>query len=110
MNAVIAAESSLSPHEVLTLLHDVEREAGRVRDGVRNAPRVLDLDLIAYGDLASDEGGLTVPHPRAAERGFVMGPLAEILPGWVHPVLKRTAEDLYQNITVGVDAHPMEEE
>ena len=110
INAIIVAESSLSPADLLASLHEVEREAGRVRDGLKNAPRVLDLDLIAYGDRVIDEPGLVLPHPRAADRGFVMGPLAEVRPDWVHPVLKRTAEDLYKNITVGVDAHLLRED
>ncbi len=107
VNAVMAVQSSHSPHEILKLLHDVEREAGRVRDGRRNAPRVLDLDLVAYGNRVIEREGLVLPHPRAAERGFVMGPLAEILPDWVHPVLQKTGRELLENITVGLDAHPM---
>lgn len=107
VNAVIAAESSLSPHELLTMLHDVERDAGRVRNGVRNAPRVLDLDLIAYGDLVINEAGLTLPHPRAAERAFVMGPLAEIWPHWRHPLNGQSAQTLYRTSTIGEDAHPL---
>lgn len=110
MNAVILAKSSLPPRDLLRLLHDVERDAGRVRDGQKNAPRVLDLDLVAYGGRVVDEDGLVLPHPRAADRGFVMGPLAEVWPGWVHPVLGRTAEDLYKSITIGVDAYPMQED
>ena len=61
---------------------------GRVRTGVRNAPRTIDLDLIAFGDLVLDEPDLTIPHPRARERAFVTGPLAEILPDFVWPERK----------------------
>lgn len=79
-----------------------------MRNGVANAPRVLDLDLISYGRTIREDGiGLTLPHPRAADRAFVMGPLAEILPGWVHPVLQRTATDLLGCATVGRDAYPL---
>jgi len=67
--------------------------------------RTLDLDLIAYQDQVIDTVEIVLPHPRAHERGFVMGPLAEIAPEWVHPVLKRTAADLYGAVTVGRDAH-----
>ncbi|MEI9904356.1 MAG: 2-amino-4-hydroxy-6-hydroxymethyldihydropteridine diphosphokinase [Asticcacaulis sp.] len=68
---------------------------------------MLDLDLVAYGDRIIDEEGLVLPHPRAAERGFVMGPLAEIRPDWVHPTLEKTAQELLENIMIGLDAHPM---
>lgn len=70
----------------------------------RNAPRTLDLDLIAHGRRVLDEPGLVVPHPRAHERLFVMGPLAEIAPDWRHPVLEKTAAELVSATTVGRDA------
>ncbi|HEX3918481.1 MAG TPA: 2-amino-4-hydroxy-6-hydroxymethyldihydropteridine diphosphokinase, partial [Caulobacteraceae bacterium] len=62
--------------------------------------------LIAYGRQVIDAPGLIVPHPRAAERLFVMGPLAEIAPGWVHPVLGETAAALARMAIVGTDAQP----
>ena len=74
------------------------------RRSIRNAPRTLDLDLVAYGRLSGDLDGLILPHPRAAERKFVMGPLAEILPGWRHPHGGRAA-DLAVTASVGRDAH-----
>ena len=110
VNAVIRASSSLEPQALLALLHDVEREGGRIRDGRRNAPRTVDLDLIAYGNRVIDDDGLVLPHPRAHDRGFVMGPLAEIAPDWKHPVSGRTAQNLFQNISVGKDAHPLDED
>ncbi len=106
-NAVMQARTKLAPDAVMAILHALEAEAGRRRDGHSNAPRTLDLDLIAHGDTVSDEGGLTLPHPRAHDRAFVMGPLAEIAPGWVHPVLRRTAVELYDAATVARDAHPL---
>lgn len=106
-NAVLIVESDLAPEAVMALLHEVEAEGGRRREaGVVNAPRSLDLDLIAYGDVVR-QGALTLPHPRAHERGFVMGPLAEIAPDWVHPVLRRTATELYAEAGVGRDATPL---
>ena len=86
VNAVLKGHTELTPAAVLKLLHDIEAAAGRTRDtAAPTAPRTLDLDLIAYGDEIIDEGGLIVPHPRAHDRAFVMGPLAEIGPDWVHP-------------------------
>jgi 2-amino-4-hydroxy-6-hydroxymethyldihydropteridine diphosphokinase len=116
-NAVLQVSSKLDPESLLRLLHKLEAESGRIRlnsvNILRNQPRVLDLDLIAYGGRVSPaddmDSGLILPHPRAHERGFVMGPLAEIAPDWVHPVLNKTAMELYKAVTVGVDAHPATE-
>ncbi len=102
-NAVAIVEANGPPETVLATLLGVEVALGRRRT-VRNAPRTLDLDLIAYGREVRDTPGLTLPHPRAHDRRFVMGPLAEIAPGWVHPVFGQTAEALARTATVGVDA------
>ena len=85
LNQVAAFETSLEVHEFSRLMHGIEDEQGRVRTGVRNAPRTIDLDLIAFGDLVLDEPDLTLPHPRARARSFVIVPLAEILPDFVWP-------------------------
>jgi 2-amino-4-hydroxy-6-hydroxymethyldihydropteridine diphosphokinase len=95
----------LSAGEVLAALHRLEARFGRVR-AEPNAPRTLDLDLIAHGRAVLD-GAVVVPHPRAHERLFVMGPLAQIAPGWRHPVSDRTAADLAAEATVGIDAAPV---
>jgi 2-amino-4-hydroxy-6-hydroxymethyldihydropteridine diphosphokinase len=105
LNGVAIVETTLPPRGVLAAIHALEAEFGRKR-GAPNAPRTLDIDLIAYGRQALDEPGLTVPHPRAAERLFVMGPLAEIAPDWVHPTRGRTAAELAAAATVGRDAAP----
>jgi 2-amino-4-hydroxy-6-hydroxymethyldihydropteridine diphosphokinase len=107
-NAVLRGRTDLPPQEVMAVLHALEAEAGRLREGRANAPRTLDLDLIAYSDRIIDEDGLVVPHPRAHDRAFVMGPLSEIAPDWVHPVLKKNATDLYAATTIGRDAHPLD--
>ncbi|WP_315706141.1 MULTISPECIES: 2-amino-4-hydroxy-6-hydroxymethyldihydropteridine diphosphokinase [unclassified Bradyrhizobium] len=81
INACIAIETQLDPHALLAALHEVERMFGRDRAREsRWGPRTLDLDLIAYDDLAIDTPQLTLPHPRLFERGFVLVPLAEIAP------------------------------
>lgn len=105
VNGVALVETALTPSEALEALHAIEREFGRER-GEINAARTLDLDLIAHGRLVIDEPGLRLPHPRAHERLFVMGPLAEIAPGWVHPVSGETAARLATAASVGRDATP----
>jgi 2-amino-4-hydroxy-6-hydroxymethyldihydropteridine diphosphokinase len=106
LNGVVLVETTLSPREILEALLHLEAKFARQR-AAPNAPRTLDLDLIAYGRMALDEPGLILPHPRAHERRFVMGPLAEIVPGWVHPVLGATAEMLAKTAAIGADAEPV---
>jgi 2-amino-4-hydroxy-6-hydroxymethyldihydropteridine diphosphokinase len=79
LNMVIAIETTLTPHELLQHCHDVEQAHHRVRE-VRWGPRTLDVDIIVYGDLTSDDETLTLPHPRAAERAFVLYPWALLDP------------------------------
>ncbi len=104
-NAVCLVETGLSPEALLATLHWVERAFGRTRN-IANAPRTLDLDLIAYGRLTSASDPV-LPHPRAGERLFVMGPLAELLPRWRHPLIGETAEGLVATASVGQDAAPV---
>lgn len=105
LNGVVQVTTALEPHALMEALGRIEDAMGRVR-GARNAPRTLDLDLIAHGRRAGDFDGLILPHPRAAERLFVMGPLAEIAPGWLHPA-GGTASQLAKTASVGTDARPM---
>jgi len=91
-NAVARIEPELQPFALLGLLHEVETAFGRKRS-LANAPRSLDLDLIDYRG-AVMQGALELPHPRIADRRFVLEPLAEIAPGWRHPVSGRTVEAL----------------
>jgi 2-amino-4-hydroxy-6-hydroxymethyldihydropteridine diphosphokinase len=102
-NGVALVETDAEPREVLDSLLAIERDFGRVR-GAPNEARTLDLDLIAHGRIVLDTPDLTLPHPRAHERRFVMGPLAQIAPTWRHPVLGKTAAELAASATVGRDA------
>jgi 2-amino-4-hydroxy-6-hydroxymethyldihydropteridine diphosphokinase len=79
INAVAEIETGLEPLQLLQALLDLEHRHGRVRE-FRNAPRILDLDILLYGDLTCHEHGLTLPHPRMHERAFVLQPLQEIAP------------------------------
>lgn len=104
-NGVAIVEAKGGPRAVLEALFAIETQLGRAR-GERNAPRTLDLDLIAYGRQVIDTPDLVLPHPRAHQRRFVMGPLAEIAPGWRHPASGATAADLAVAATIGRDAEP----
>jgi 2-amino-4-hydroxy-6-hydroxymethyldihydropteridine diphosphokinase len=104
-NGAALVETRLDPHATLEALRGIEARYGRMR-AAPNAPRTLDLDLIAHGRTVLNDPVLTLPHPRAAERLFVMGPLAEMAPAWVHPVLGLTAATLAAAASVGRDAHP----
>jgi 2-amino-4-hydroxy-6-hydroxymethyldihydropteridine diphosphokinase len=106
LNGLVIVETRLSPREALQALHGLEATFGRRRDGL-NGPRTLDLDLIAHGRAVISVEGLELPHPRAARRRFVMGPLAQIAPDWVHPVLGETARALADKADVGADARPV---
>jgi 2-amino-4-hydroxy-6-hydroxymethyldihydropteridine diphosphokinase len=79
INAVAELDTTLTPHQLLDTLMAVEARFGRVRT-FRNAPRVLDLDVLLFDDVTLDDERLTVPHPRMHERAFVVVPLAEIAP------------------------------
>lgn len=104
-NGVALVEANAGPEVVLAALLALEAQMGRER-AAKNAPRTLDLDLIAHGREVRDTPGLVLPHPRAHERLFVMGPLAEIAPDWRHPVSGRTATALAAEATIGTDAKP----
>jgi len=86
VNACALVETALAPRELLEELLAIERVHGRVR-GVPNGPRTLDLDIVLYGDTAHHEEGLTLPHPRAHERAFVLAPLLEVWPDAIIPGL-----------------------
>jgi len=106
LNGVLIVETDRAPRAVLAALLDIEAGFGR-RRGRPNAPRTLDLDLIAHGRRIVDESDLTVPHPRAHRRRFVMGPLAQIAPAWVHPITGQTAAELAASADEGEILPPL---
>jgi 2-amino-4-hydroxy-6-hydroxymethyldihydropteridine diphosphokinase len=85
LNAVCHLETALPAETILEILLDLEQRSGRVRTGVRNSPRTLDLDLLLYGDKVINTANLCVPHPRMHNRAFVLYPLMEIAPQQVIP-------------------------
>src|SRR5262249_5971965 len=97
LNAVAEVHTDLDPHELQRALPDIEQNLGRVRKQ-RFGRRTIDLDLLLYGDLVRSEFDLIIPHPRLAERAFVLEPLAELAPEVVHPVFGRTIGDLWNEL------------
>jgi 2-amino-4-hydroxy-6-hydroxymethyldihydropteridine diphosphokinase len=89
LNMVLRGRTALDPHALLALLKRIERDMGRAA-GPRYGPRVIDLDILLYNSLALAAADLTIPHPRMAERPFVLGPLAEIAPDLVPPGWNRS--------------------
>jgi 2-amino-4-hydroxy-6-hydroxymethyldihydropteridine diphosphokinase len=99
VNAVAVVNTELAPRDLMARLHDVETSFGRKRSG-KNAPRPLDLDLIDY-DGRVEKGPPVLPHPRMRSRAFVLVPLAEVAPGWRHPISGETIEQLVAALNGG---------
>ena len=106
LNTVAIVRTAGPPDRTMQLLLRLERVFGRVRSQP-NAPRTLDLDLIDHSGMVLTGPTLVLPHHRAHQRLYVMGPLAEVAPGWRHPVLGLSAARLAKEATVGRDARPL---
>lgn len=93
LNGVVQLETDIAPKSLLSLLREIERSLGRDEDD-RSGPRTIDLDILFYGERVIDEPGLTIPHPRLHQRRFVLMPLSELDPLWVHPIRQRTVRQM----------------
>ena len=103
LNTCVCFESALEPPELLSAAMRIEQQRGRNRTA-RNEPRVLDIDILLYGDLVLCEPGLQIPHPRLHERGFVLEPLAEIAPNLVHPSFQVSIRRLLEGLDTPADS------
>jgi 2-amino-4-hydroxy-6-hydroxymethyldihydropteridine diphosphokinase len=93
LNATLSGLTELDPFDLLRFVKSIESELGR-QPSFRNAPRLIDIDILFYGDRVIDTLELTIPHPRIAERAFVLVPLGEIAPEMVHPLIHKKVKDL----------------
>ncbi len=101
-NQVVKAETELSPSQLLDFLKRLERKLGR-RSSIQNGPRLIDLDILFYDDLQLVTPELTIPHPRIAERAFVLVPLTDIAPELCHPANGKTVQAMLAECdTVGI--------
>ena len=100
VNSAIGIETDLSPENLLSVLLNLELAMGRIRKE-KWGPRLIDLDLLLYGNLALEKKGLTLPHPEIQKRKFVLVPMSEIAENLIHPILKKTIKTLLQETPDG---------
>lgn len=93
LNQVIIVDNKLDPHQTMQTILEIEKKMGRIRSE-KNAARLIDIDILFYGKMIIDETDLTIPHPFIAQRRFVLVPMNELSPLFVHPVLQRNIHDL----------------
>jgi len=98
VNCVVQVETCLDPFELLAVLQDIQKQAGRVQDAIRFGPRILDMDIIFYDAAVIDHPDLTLPHPRMHLRRFVLKPLCDMDPALRHPILDQTVRQLLDNL------------
>ncbi len=99
-NAVVSVQTNLNAGDLMRCLQKIEEDFGRERS-VKNAPRALDLDILAFNHEVHTGHDCVVPHPRMHERAFVLMPLAEVAPTWRHPVLALSVQDLINEMPEG---------
>lgn len=96
LNQAIKIETRFSPEQILVSIHHIEKKLGRKRE-IKWGPRIIDIDILFYDDLIVDSEDLVIPHPFINERNFVLEPLAEIAPEFVHPITRKTVKDHFES-------------
>jgi 2-amino-4-hydroxy-6-hydroxymethyldihydropteridine diphosphokinase len=107
INLVVGFQTGLTVQQVIERLHEAETACGRQRLAPKWAPRAMDLDILLFGDMVRVEPGLTLPRPDLLRRPYMLGPAAEIAPGFVHPVERRTLAELWRDMQATQAAHAM---
>lgn len=102
LNGVVAIKTNLKPFELLDFCKKMELECGRKQTDKRWQPRTLDIDILFYGDLILENEQLQIPHPSLHQRLFVLEPLKEIAPDFLHPILKKTMLELHEECKMGI--------
>jgi 2-amino-4-hydroxy-6-hydroxymethyldihydropteridine diphosphokinase len=100
LNCAVALETAKTPTRLMAELLQIEQQMGRVRVQ-KKGPRIIDIDILLFGNVVLDTPGLTIPHPAMAQRRFVLEPLAEIAAEAMHPVLKKTVRELFDRLPTG---------
>ena len=98
LNAAAVFDTGLGPAALVAALHAIEEQCGRGRADPKWAPRRMDIDLLLLGELTGSHEGVTLPRPDLLRRGFMLGPLAELLPDWRHPLAGRTLAGLWDEL------------
>jgi len=99
LNQVLMLNTELNPHDILIKIEEIERQLGRIRNLKSYESRIIDIDILFYGNLIMSSKKLTIPHPLIAARKFVMVPLAELAPYWEHPLTKETMKQMLADCT-----------
>jgi 2-amino-4-hydroxy-6-hydroxymethyldihydropteridine diphosphokinase len=109
LNQALKMDTRHPPEDVLTAIHQIEQSFGRQRT-LKWGPRTLDIDILFYGDMIIERPELKIPHPQIQERRFALAPVAELAPGFVHPVFNKTIAELLEHCSDPLPVRLFEEE